>query len=107
MDTNVSARFNCAVSLGASPEWLSADYAQKQEAENSNRKAAWKQYRANLAQARRTSLQFCQGILRSLGKIFSGSHKPTNSSMGWYFLTPLNWIDSFSSKQRQKGNFGG
>ena len=106
MDTNVLGRFNCAVSLGANPEWLSVEYAQKKEAEVSVRKAAWQQYRAKITKLGGACLKFTQDAFRFLGHILWGSQKPANS-VRWYFLAPLSWINLFSSRQRQKGNFGG
>ena len=106
MDTNVLGRFNCAVSLGANPEWLSVEYAQKKEAEESARKVAWQKYRARIFQLGGYCLKFTQNTLRSLGNILWGSQKPANS-VRWYFLAPLSLINLFSSKQRRKGNFGG
>ena len=106
MDTNVLGRFNCAVSLGANPEWLSVEYAQKKEAEDNSRKAAWKQYQGQITKLSGACLKFTQNTLRFLGNILWGSQKPTNS-IRWYFLAPLSLINLFSSKQRRKGNFGG
>ena len=106
MDTNVLGRFNCAVSLGANPEWLSVEYAQKKEAEESASKAAWQQYRVKIAQLSGYYLKFSQNTLRSLGNILWGSQKSANS-VRWYFLAPLSLINLFSSRRSHKGNFGG
>ena len=106
MDTNVLGRFNCAVSLGANPEWLSVEYAQKKEAEENYRKAAWQRYRVQITKLSGAYLKFTQDTFRFLGNILWGSQKSTNS-VRWYFLAPLSLINLFSSRQRHKGNFGG
>ena len=106
MDTNVLGRFNCAVSLGANPEWLSVEYAQKKEVEEIARKVAWQKYRAKISQLGGYCLNFTQYTLQSLSNILWGSRKPANS-VRWYFLAPLSLINLLSSRQRRKGNFGG